>query len=183
MATKVFGNMMVPGKQTIWIPASAFTPRATGGATPDVHESSVNKVGFPYLAFDFAAPTYANFSVQMPNSWDGGNMFAKFVWMHPLTTGDTGVRWAIKAASFANGTLIDSAYGAEAAVTDTGGTTFTQYTSPETGAIVASGPSDPLNLVVFEIKRDTAHAGDLMGVEAYLIGVQIIYTAGVGDDA
>lgn len=175
-------NLEIDGQQTIWVPAAAMTPRTTNGAASGSLETATNDVMAKYLAFDSTTSEGAQFAVQMPKSWNEGTIVAQFVWMHPSTATNFGVRWGIRAVAFANDDALDTAFGTEQEVTDTGGTTSDIYISDETAAMTVAGSPTAEELVVFEVYRDPADGGDTMAVDAYLLGVKIHYTTDAARD-
>lgn len=172
----------VVGQQTIWVPATAMTPRTTNGASSGSMESTTNDVMTKYLAFDSATSEGAQVMVQMPKSWNEGTIVAQFVWTHPATTTNFGVKWGIRAVAFANDDALDTAFGTEQEVADTGGTTSDVYISDETSAMTVAGSPGAEELVCFEVYRDPADGSDTMAVDAYLIGVKIHYTTDAAKD-
>lgn len=183
MTTKVQGNMHVPGKQTIWIPASALTSRTTDGASSATFEATTNKECFGVKEFDAATQQYATCVIQMPTSWNLGTITAKFVWMHPSTTTNFGVRLGIRGIALSNDDNVDQAFGTAVYVSDTGGTTEDVYVTDETAAITIGGTPALQDLVVLQVDRDVAHADDTMAVACQLIGISLYYTVGIGTDA
>jgi len=171
------------GQQTIWVPAGAMTARTTNGAESGSMEEATNDVMTKYLAFDTATSEGAQFMVQMPKSWDEGTIVTQFVWTHPATTTNFGVKWGIRAVAFANDDALDSAFGTEQEVADTGGTTSDVYISDETSAMTVAGTPAAEELVCFEVYRDPADVADTMAVDAYLIGVKLHYTTNASSDS
>jgi hypothetical protein len=170
------------GQQTIWLPAAAMVARTTNGAASGSLETGTNDVMAKYLAFDSTTSEGAQFAIQMPLSWNEGTIVAQFVWTHPATVTNFGVRWGIRAVAFANDDALDTAFGTEQEVTDTGGTTSDVYVSPETSAMTVAGTPGAEELVVFEVYRDPADGNDTMAVDAYLLGVKIHYTTDAARD-
>lgn len=164
------------GQQTIWIPAGAMVPRATNGAAAGLMEAATNDVMSAYLAFDATTSEAAQFFTQLPKGWNLGTIITQFIWTHPATTTNFGVRWGIRAVSFANDDALDSAFGTEQEVADTGGTTSDVYITAETGALTIAGSPAAEEFQVWEVYRDPADAADTMAVDAYLLGVKLHYT-------
>jgi hypothetical protein len=171
------------GQETIWVPAGAMTSRTTNGAASGSMESTTNDVMTKYLAFDTATSEAAQFMVQMPKSWDEGTIVAQFVWTHPATTTNFGVKWGIRAVAFANDDALDTAFGTEQEIADTGGTTSDVYITSETAAMTVAGSPAAEELVCFEVYRDPADGSDTMAVDAYLIGVKLHYTVNASSDS
>jgi hypothetical protein len=91
------------GTRTIYVPASAMVARTTNGPASGSTELA-NKVMLATLDFDSATAEYAQFSVQMPESWDRGIVRAKFLWAHATVTASTsasaGVVWRLQAQAY-----------------------------------------------------------------------------------
>lgn len=170
------------GRQTIFIPAAAMTPRITNGAASGSLETSSNDVTVKYLAFDSTVSEAAQIGVQMPKSWNEGAIVAQFVWTHPSTTTNFGIRFGIRAVAIGNDDALDAAFGAEQEVADSGGTTHDVYISDETAAMTVGGAPAAEELVLFEVYRDPGDAADTMAVDAYLLGVKLHYTTDAARD-
>ena len=118
----------------------------------------------------------------MPKSWNEGTILAEFVWTHPATTTNFGVNWNLQAYAFSDGDNISAAFGTAQNVDDTGGNTSYCYISANTPAITIGGTPAESDWVIFQAYRDPAAAGDTMAVDAYLLGVRIIYTTDAAND-
>src|SRR6185369_14135587 len=90
------------GVHTIWIPASAMIARTTNGAAAGTTEMATNKQMVKTLDFDTTTQEFAQFSIQMPKSWDESTVTAKFVWSHASTSTNFGVVWALEAYAFSD---------------------------------------------------------------------------------
>jgi hypothetical protein len=164
------------GQETIWIPAAALTPNTTNGPAASSLESATNKVMTPYLAFDASTEEFAQFAVQMPKGWNEGTLIFQFVWTHPATVTNFGVVWGIEGVAFANDDALDTAWGTEVVVADTGGTTSDVYITDETAAVTVAGTPGAEEYVAFRITRVVGNGSDTLAVDAYLIGVKVHYT-------
>lgn len=170
------------GQHTIWVPAGAMKPAATNGAARGSAETTTNKVMVDTLDFDTATEEFAQFMIQMPKSWNEGTLIAQYVWTHGATTTNFGVAWALEAVAMANDDPLDSAWGTEIAIVDTGGTTNDVYISDESAAVTVAGSPGAEELVAFRITRVVGNASDNMAVDAKLIGIKIHYTTDAGTD-
>jgi len=171
------------GKQTIFIPAGAMTAQETSGAEAGSIETTTNKVMLGSMDFDATADEFAQFQVKMPESWDAGTVTAQFVWSHPSTSTNFGVRFFIQGVSIGDGDAGDTAFGTAVGHTaDTGGTTDDIYTTVETGAITISNTPAKSDYVIFQVYRDVSDAGDTMAVDARLHGVALFYTTDSATD-
>lgn len=171
------------GLQTCWIPAAAMVARTTNGAAAGTVEMATNKNMFKTLDFDTATSEYAQFSIQMPKSWNKGTVTAAFVWSHAATTTNFGVTFALQAVALSNDDAGDVAFGTEQIAADTGGTTNDIYVSPVTSAITIAGTPAANDYVQFQVRRAVADAGDTMAIDARLHGVQLYYTTDAATDA
>ncbi len=171
------------GLQTCWIPAAAMVARTTNGAAAGTVEMTTNKNMFKTLDFDTATSEYAQFSIQMPKSWNKGTVTAAFVWSHAATTTNFGVTFALQAVALSNDDAGDVAFGTEQIAADTGGTTNDIYVSPVTSAITIAGTPAANDYVQFQVRRAVADAGDTMAIDARLHGVQLFYTTDAATDA
>lgn len=178
----VAGTLTSIGQHTIWVPAVAMTAATTSGAASGTAETTTNKVMVKTLDFDASTEEFAQFMIQMPKSWDGGTLIFQFIWTHGATTTNFGVVWGIEAVAFANDDALDTAWGAEVATADTGGTTNDVYISPESSAVTVAGSPGAEELVAFRVTRVVGNGSDTMAVDADLIGVKVHYTVNAGND-
>jgi len=176
-------DLYTGGLQTVWIPAAAMVARTTNGAASGTLEMTTNKNMFKTLDFDTATSEYAQFSIQMPKSWNEGTVTAAFVWSHAATTTNFGVAWALAGVATSDGDAGDVAFGTEQTAVDTGGTTNTIYVSPTTSAITIAGSPAANDYVMFQLRRAVADGGDTMAIDARLHGVQLYYTTDAATDA
>jgi hypothetical protein len=170
------------GYQTIWVPAAAMSARTTNGAVAGSTELATNLELLSYFAFDSTTAEYVQFNVQMPKSWDEGVVLLQFVWTHPATTTNFGVNWNAQAYAFSDGDNINAAFGTAQNVDDTGGNTSYCYISANTPAVTIGGTPAASDWVIFQVYRNPAAAGDTMAVDAYLLGVRVLYTADASND-
>ncbi len=163
------------GKQTIWVPASAMYPVA-----PSVGTFNAASTYFQYLAFDSTADEDALFTVAMPKNWDEANVSFVVYWMHPATTVNFGVVWQLYLIGYSDDEAIAGIpFVGGTTVADTGGTTSDLYITAETAIVVGMTQND---LVNFIIRRSPTNGSDTMAVDAYLIGVKILYTTNALSD-
>jgi hypothetical protein len=172
------------GKQTIWVPASAMTPRTTNGPAFGTAETTTNRVMRTSLDYDGTTQEFAQFAIAMPKNWDEGTFSFEVVWSHAATTTNFGVAWQLQGIAFSNDDGLDAtAFGASASSVDTGGTTDDVYISPEGGPMTPAGTAAEKDYVVFQIKRNLNDAGDNMAIDARLHGVRLHYTTNAATDA
>ncbi|HBA35863.1 MAG TPA: hypothetical protein DCZ12_17190 [Gammaproteobacteria bacterium] len=166
----------IQGRQTLFVPAIAMVSTLTDGATRGVIEVGTDRPTVNTLDFDSTADEKAQFSVQMPKGWDASTVAAQFLWSHPSTATNFGVRFFIQAVALDDGDAMNTAFGTAVGHTaDVGGTTDDIYATPETGAITIAGTPSKSDWVVFQVYRDVSDAGDTLAVDARLHGVSIFY--------
>lgn len=165
------------GQQTIWLPASAWTPTTTNGAARGTVELATNDIMLNTLDFDTATLEKAQFSLQFPKSWDESTgLIMQPIWTHASTTTNFGVAWGIVSRAFANDDPLDTALGGEQLSVDTGGTTNDLYIGPESSAHTVQGSPGAEEFTVLEIFRKVGDAGDTMAIDARLLGVRLHFT-------
>jgi hypothetical protein len=171
------------GKQTIYMPAAAMTPRVTNGPSVGSLETSTNKVNVITLDFDPTTQEFAQFQISMPKSWDESTVTYVAEWYHPSTTTNFGVVWSLAGVALSDTNALDTAFGTAVQVTDTGGTTNAYYASPESAAVTIGNTPAENDFVVFQIARVPADGSDTMAVDARLLGIRLFYTVTDGNDA
>jgi hypothetical protein len=163
------------GSTNVWIPASAWIPRTTTGAGIDSREQSTNKINTDELLFDSGTDEFAQAMIVMPSNWNAGTVTAKFHWT--ASTGSGNVVWGLQGRAYANDDALDQAMGTAQTATDTLTATNDVDISPATSAITLGGTAAAGNPVIFQVYRDADAAGDTLGADARLLGVEISYTA------
>jgi hypothetical protein len=171
------------GRQTIWFPAHALIARTTNGPASLTSESSTNKNMITGWNFDASTAEYLQTPpVGMPISYNLGTWTAKILWSHASTTTNFGVAWEVAAVATSDGDAIDAAFGTTQVVTDTGGTTRTQYTTSETSAITVAGSPASGDVIRFQINRAPANGADTMAIDATLEGLWLYFTTNAATD-
>jgi hypothetical protein len=175
----VAGNPTVSvdlGKQSIWIPAVAWTPRTTNGAAAGTLETTTNKNMVKSLDFDATTQEFASVRIRMPKSWNEGTVGFVPVWSHPATATNFGVVWGLDAVAISDDDAMDAAFGTEQTSADSGGTTNDSYQGPESAAITIAGTPAAGDEVEYRIHRNPAHASDTLAVDARLHGILLLFT-------
>ena len=169
MGTKRYDN--------IFIPAAAMVPSATNGATAGA--VSFTNVRRDTMAFSSSAEQGAEFSVVMPEDWDGGTVRAKLLWTaYDATKAEQGemVAWKIGAVSTPDEGAITNAPANFATVTDNLSQVNELHRTDATGQITAEGTRGDGNLVHFVVRRDvSSETSNPMDTEALLLGVWLQY--------
>src|SRR5512139_3939854 len=101
------------GTRTIYVPASAMVSQTTSGAAAGTTELA-NKVMLSTLDFAPDGTEFAQFSVQMPKSWDALVVQAKFLWTHATdstsTSASAGVTWQLQGQAFSSGDSLNTTF-------------------------------------------------------------------------
>lgn len=183
-ANLIVGNLTVasratiPGLQTIWLPAPAFTARTSNGAASGSTETSTNNVMIETYDFDQTANEYVQFSVAMPKGWDEGNVTAEFHWT--ADSGSGNVVWGLQGVSISNDDPLDAAFGTAQTVTDDLITAGNLHISSTTSNITIAGTPTEGDLTYFQAYRGATADG--LTADARLIGIKLFYTATTLDD-
>jgi len=170
------------GKQTVWVPASAMTPRTTNGAESVKTQLATNGTVLNVLAFDTSTVEYAQFNIRMPKGWNESTVTFAPVWT-ANSTSTNGVAFSLRAKALGNDETIDAAWGTAITVTDNNTSTVYQvHLAAESAAVTVANASE-LEWVVFEVAREVANGSDTLAVDALLIGVNLYYTTNAANDA
>src|SRR5512139_13737 len=170
------------GTRTIYVPASAMVAQTTSGAAAGTTELA-NKVMLSTLDFAPDGTEFAQFSVQMPKSWDRGTVRAKFLFMHATATASTsasaGVAWQLQAQAFGNADSLNTTFSTATTVSKIGLSPLTLYQTAPTSTYTIEGSPAANDWVAFRISRKHDDAGDTFANDtnndAKLIGVSILY--------
>jgi hypothetical protein len=155
--------------------------RASNGSISGTSETATNKIMVYTQNFTNISNTFAQFTIQMPKSWDSGNVFAQFIWSHDTATGNLNVNWGIQATAIGDGIAIDTPFNAPVSIVDTGGSINTLYITSDTAVFTANN-ADSSKWICFQIYRNTTTANNL-AANAKLIGVRLKYTTNSETDA
>ena len=157
--------------------------RSTFGAAPGIIETTTNKNMIRTLDYDTATQEFAQFEIAMPKSWNEGTVTFVPIWSHAATTTNFGVVWALQAVARSDDDAMDVAFGTEQVVVEVGGTTNDLYIGAESPAITIAGTPAENDVVLFQVKRNPAHASDNMAIDARLHVVRLFHTTNAGNDA
>lgn len=178
------GGDTVTGKHAVPVMAVAITPRQSGGcATIAVTSGASGQPDFASLAFDATTAEYAEFALAMPESWNEGTVTFKPHWSHASTTLNFGVCWKLRAVAIGNGDALAANFGTAQSSVDTGGSTDTIYTGPESSAITIAGTPAAGDLVFFQVYREPTDGGDTLAIDARLHGITVYITTAAATDA
>lgn len=172
------------GRHSVPIVSGAMRPSSSGGCQAlTLIALSAGQPDISSLDFDATTEEYAQFILPMPKSWNEGTITARFLWSHPATTTNFGVVWALQGVAVSDGDAIGASFGTAQTVTDTGGTTDSQYVSGESAAITIAGTPAAEDVVHFRVYRKAADGSDTLAVDARLHGVILYLTTDAENDA
>lgn len=162
-----------------YLPANAFTPTATNGATPGTNEYATNDIMADYLAFSGSTEQFAGLNLVMPPEWDRGTIKFKVYWAPgdaACTAGDT-VEWEIAGGSLSDGDTIDAALGTAQVISDTvlAGKNAALHVSGATPALTIGGSPALGELIPLKLSRNVSGTDD-MTEDAWLFGVVVEYS-------
>jgi hypothetical protein len=158
----------------IMLTAAGGWPSTTGGCAANAKvEYGTNDVDLYALDFDPDADEYAQWTVWMPDDWDGGTIAAKFAWTAASGSGD--VVWAIQGRAYANDDPIDAAWGTAQTATDALTATGDLCISGATPDCTLAGTPAAGQFVQLRVYRDANAAGDTLAADARLLAVKITY--------
>jgi hypothetical protein len=159
----------------LFLTAAGGWPSTTNGCAANTkNEYGTNDVDVYSLDFDASADEYAQWSVWMPDDWDGGTITAKFMWTAASSTGD--VVWGLQGRAYANDDAIDAAWGTAQTVTDTLLATGDVHITSATSALTLAGTPAGGQFVQFRVYRDADAGGDTLAADAKLLGIKVYYT-------
>lgn len=174
------GTILGAGKQTMWLPAAAFTPRLTNG--PALNQFlATNGGNYKTLDYDPSTQEIAEIAIRMPKSWDKGTLSFTPV-VSQLTTSAGAASWNVWTAVVTAGDIIDPPYGSPGVVTVSMGTANIMYMGSESGAISAANTALDGDLVIIALGRAPAVGADTLAIDARLHGINMYYTANADSD-
>jgi hypothetical protein len=162
------------GATNLWIPASAWIPRTTGGCGVDSREvGATNRANVDELLFDTATEEFAQALVVMPSNYNNSTLTARFYWT--ATSGSGGVAWGLGGRAYGDDDALDQASGTRQVVTDTLITANDVHVTSATSAITIGGTPAANKAINYQISREVGNASDTLAVDARLLGVEIIF--------
>jgi hypothetical protein len=182
-AQRIPVSQIAAGRQTIWIPAAAFTPRLTAGASALTTELPVNRLTLRTLDFDPASQEHAQVLIQMPRSWNRAALAASVTWCHGSAAANFNVVWGLRLLSVGDGSALDTPFGSTVQVTDTGGVAQALYRTPETPPFGPATPPAENATLALDLFRMATDPGDTLPVDARLVGVTLFYVTQANTDA
>jgi hypothetical protein len=167
------GTEVSVASTNIWIPASAWIPRTTTGCGVDSRELATNLTNYDELLFDPATNEFAQALTVLPNNYNNSTITGRFYWT--ASTGSGAVVWGLQGRAYADADSLDQAFGTAQTVTDTLITTNSMHVTSATSAITIAGTPVANRPILFQLYRDAAAAGDTIGSDARLLGVEILF--------
>lgn len=168
-----------------WIPASAMLPTATSGPSLRTNSWATTTDGqqLEVLDFDGSTDESAQFTLTLPDSWDGGTVKAKVVWKAVSATSGTAV-WSVAGGSYTDAETAGNTLGTAVNVNDAAqSTTNTVAVSSATSAITIGGSPSAGHQVWFRVYRLPTNGSDDIASDVSLIGVQLQYSKAIGSTA
>ena len=169
------------GLETIWIPASAMSPRSTSGAGEGSYDSGANDITIKTLDFDTTTQEYAHFVVGMPKSWNEGTATFIPYWTNTGGASTQNVVWSLAGRALSNDDAANGTFGTAQTSNDTWLAQNDIHIGPTSSAITIGNTPAENDLVVFEVSRVVG--SDTMAGDALLIGLKLLFTTNAATDA
>ena len=188
------GNIIIPNAGTIGSASDTdalaissggvvnFTqaPTVASAAIKTVAAGTNGRPDFRVLDFSHSSDEHAQFTIAMPKSWDGGNIYFYAYWIGIAAT--TGVAWGLEVLSLNDNEDFDQAYINPIIVQDDAQGDATELlVSAKSAAIACSGADN--DLLCFQVYRDVSDGNDDMAGDARLWGLLLEYTPNAATDA
>ena len=166
-------------KATAEIVLSALggTPSTTSGCAAVANrELATNDVEINYLAFDKDSDEYCQWSIVMPNDYNGGTITAKIYWTAISDGGNAhDVDWYIQGQAFGDSDTLDNSWGSAVAITsDVLDANDDLQITAVSGAITFSNTPVAGDMINIRVYRDGAN--DTLDDDAQLLMVKLLYT-------
>jgi hypothetical protein len=170
------------GKQSIWIPASAFRPDLNGACGPltNIGQQNIAILGYP---FDSTATEIAvHPGIVLPKAWDRGALSCQIYWTKAGINAGT-VSWYVHVVQAYGDGDDFNVYSGYSAVNLTDAAINTKYLHITAAGSVAPGGSPQIgDIVRFSIQRWPGDASDTLMEDAYFLGLLIVYNSTVMTD-
>ena len=172
----------IAGKETMWIPATAFYLPTTNPADAASVETTALRPELKVLDFDASTAQYAQFAIAMPKSWNLGTVTYQVFWS-PSNTNTDDCIFGLQGVSCTEGDTADVAFGTAVEVTDAGiGTVEDVQMTAESGAITIAGSPANDDQTFFQLYRDAADGSDTFTGDARVLGIKLFYTTDEAND-
>lgn len=160
----------------VFIPAGAFVPLTTGGASTGTFETTTNDLNFDYMDFDTTAEEGAQVNFVLAG-YRSGDIKARAMWSPAGDTGDVAdtVEWEVHIVFLADASTIDTAPGS-AVISDAvqTGENATMHITAATPAITPGGTANGSSVVCVKVTRNVSGTDD-HAADARLFGVFLQY--------
>lgn len=164
----------ITGQQhMIPVMASGMTSRTTSGAALTEAETAGSLIMTPALDFDPNADEFAQFMLPMPDSWDGGAIYAEFIW---TSVGAGDVVWGIQGVALDDADPLTTAFEAGIEVTDGVATAGDVQISGRTAAFTLGSYAVAGALGIFQVYRNADDGADTSTSDARLLGIRLYIT-------
>jgi hypothetical protein len=172
----------IAGKETMWIPATAFYLPTTNPADAASVETTATRPELKVVDFDASTAQYVQFAIAMPKSWNLGTVTYQVFWS-PSTTNTGNCIFGLQGVSCSEGDTADVAFGTAQEVTDAGIGTVedVQMTSESSAITIAGSPADD-DMTFFQLYRDAADGSDSFTGEARVLGIKLFFTTDEAND-
>jgi hypothetical protein len=173
------------GKETVCIPANAWTIGATGSPSRGFIEVAAGLNYLPCLDFDGAGSSkeYAYFQIAMPKGWNEGTLTYQVYWCSAATDTD-GVTWGLQAMAISDNEALNGTFGTAIEVTDNAQSAANELlATAESAALTVNGTPAAGDLVLFRLYRDPSHASDTHAEDARFIQLKLFLTTDAATDA
>ena len=177
--------MLVAGKQTIWVPATAMYATTTNGcADIDQTELTAGQPELKTLDFDPSSDENAQFTIAFPKAWDPSQLIMYQVFWTANSTNTGNCIWNLKGVAIANDDAIDAAFGTAIAITDAhSGTANDLNVTAQSSSVTIAGSPAADEDVFFNISRDANDGSDTFTGDAKLLGIKLFFATNLPNDA
>ena len=174
----------IAGKETMWIPATAFYLPTTNPADAASVETTALRPELKVVDFDAGTAQYVQFAIAMPKSWNLGTVnLSSFFGVQVLRIRINCI-FGVQGVSCSEGDTADVAFGTAVEVTDAGiGTVEDVQMTAESSAITIAGSPADGDQTFFQLYRDAADGSDTFTGEARVLGIKLFYTTDEANDA
>ena len=177
--------MLVAGKQTIWVPATAMYATTTNGcADIDQTELTAGQPELKTLDFDPSSDENAQFTIAFPKAWDPSQLIMYQVFWTANSTNTGNCIWNLKGVGIADNDAIDTAFGTAVAITDAhSGTANDLNVTAQSSSVTIAGSPAADEDVFFNISRDANDGSDTFTGDAKLLGIKLFFATNLPNDA
>ena len=147
----------------------------TSNAPATIVETAVGITVQAGVEFVDGATKIATVFWKIPDSWDGGNVRARFWWTSANQAEAGDVLWQAQIAGIDDGSTSNVLFSGGAVVTDTGTGEDKMQKSAVSGEFAITGNANPGAMAMVRIARFGAAGGDTAIAAVMLQGVELIY--------